>query len=119
MTVKIGIVAERQIVLIFEVDQARHGVRRRTIHADFSVTVHRHKTKGRIRVSVHHFDVETVAVGNRLPIGETGPTESIGAQTQSGGLDAVHVDNILQIFDIRADKIVFMDVRCCKGLCIG
>ena len=60
VTIRIGIVAESDAILLLEPDQARHRVGARAIHADLAVVIDRHEAKRRIDAGIHHGNVEVV-----------------------------------------------------------
>jgi hypothetical protein len=98
--VGIRVVGECHLVLIFQSDQPRHGIRTRAIHADLAVMIHRHERKGRIDPRVHDGDVELVDCIDRFPIVNGGAAEWIDRELQPRGADYFHVHDVAQILDI-------------------
>ena len=105
MAVKIDIIAEGDIELVFHRHQIRHSIRRRTVHADFAVIVQGHKREGMINAFVDHFKVQTITLGYRLPKGNAGTTQGVNPNAHTSIGDCLHVKHILQIFHIGADEI--------------
>ncbi len=58
VTVVVGVIAKGDVELVFEVDEAGHGVGRRAIHADLAILVHGHETKGGIDIGIHHLQTD-------------------------------------------------------------
>ena len=46
VAIKVDIIAKSDVVSVFERDQFGHGIRARTVHADFAVAVESHKREG-------------------------------------------------------------------------
>ena len=65
-----------------------------------------HETERWVHGGVHHTDVETIDSLNRLPVLDRGTTERIGAHSNTSGANAVDVDDVGQIPDIRHEEIV-------------
>ena len=78
----------------------RHRVRTRTIHADFAVVIDGHERKRRIELRVDDVDVEIVDVVDRFPVRQRRAAERIDAELEVRGADRIHVDDVLQVFDI-------------------
>ena len=66
--VMVRVAGESHVELIFERDQAAHGIRRRRIHADAAVPVEGHEAESRIDGLVYHGQVQTIALGDRMPV---------------------------------------------------
>ncbi len=58
--VGVGIVRERDAIAILQLDEPRHRVRARAVHADPAVVIDRHERERRIDRRVDDGDVETV-----------------------------------------------------------
>ena len=104
--VGVGVVAEGEVELVLELHQAGHRIRARAVHADLAVVVERHEAERRIDLRVDDGDIQTVDVGDRLPVADRGAAERIDAQLEAGAADRLHVDDVAQIVDIGQDEIV-------------
>ena len=88
VAVAVRIVAEGDIVAVFQLDQSGHGVGGRTVHPDFSVFVHGHKRKSRIYHRIDQINFQSVFLGDGFPVGHGRPAQGIHPDPQSGGADA-------------------------------
>ena len=68
VTVGVGVVAERNLILIFQAHQPRHRIGAGAIHADFSVVVDRHERKSWVDGSVDDLNVQSMNRVNRIPV---------------------------------------------------
>ena len=84
MPVVVGIVPESDIETIFQRDEVRHGIGRRTVHPNLAVPIERHEAEGRIDGGIHHLNVQPIPLCHRLPVGHTGTAERIDAELQPG-----------------------------------
>ena len=107
MPVRVRIVAPRDVEIVLELHQARHRVRAAAIHADLAVVIERHEAELRVGPWIHHLQLQPVALGNWLPVRQRRTAQRIDADTQPGGPDRVHVDDVLQVVDIVVD-VVFL-----------
>ena len=55
-----GSFAKATRYLILQSNETRHGIRARSIHADFAVMIDRHEREGGIDGPVDHVDVEPI-----------------------------------------------------------
>ena len=111
MPVGVGIVAESDVEAVLELYQARHGEGARAIHSDPAVMVHGHERKCRIEIRIHDRDIETEALGNRLPVTQGSAAQRVNANFYASGTDGLEIDNVRQVLHIRHDKI--FRVGCC------
>ena len=68
VAIGVGVVAERDVKAVLELDQARHRIRARAVHADLAVVVERHEPECRVDRRVGDGDVQAVGIGDRLPV---------------------------------------------------
>ena len=111
VAVRVGIVGERDAEAILQLDQARHRVRARAVHADLAVVIHGHERERRIDRGIDDGDVEPVDGVDRLPVRLRRTAERIDAQREARGADRVHVDDVSQILDVRQDEVLFVRRR--------
>src|SRR5689334_1791911 len=110
MPVVVCIVAEGDIEAIFQGDEIRHRIGRRTVHANLPVPIERHEPEGRIDGGIYDLNVQTISLCQWLPVGHTGPAERIDAELQLSRLDHVHIDDLRKITEVGAE--VIMSVSC-------
>src|SRR2546428_6791455 len=84
--VMVGIAGESHVELIFESDQAAHGIRRRGIHADAAVPVEGHGTESRVDTLVYHSQVQTIALGNGMPVMDACAAQRVDTELEPGVL---------------------------------
>ena len=94
VAIDIGVVAEGDIEIVLESDQAGHGVRRRTIHANLAVAVDRHERKGGVDPIVDHRQVEPVALGDQPPVAHRRTAHGIDAQPEAGAANGIQVEHL-------------------------
>src|SRR5262249_24914911 len=104
----VGIVREGDLELILQTHQTRHRIRAGTIHSDFPVMIESHETEGGIYLGINDGDIETVDGLDRIPVMDCRATEWIRTHPNTGGTDAIHVDYVGQIPDVRHKEIVGM-----------
>ena len=102
----IAVVCESNVEPILQLHEAGHRIRAGTIHPDLPVMIESHEAERWIHGRVQNTDVETIDSLNWLPVLDRGTTERIGAHSNTGGANAVHVDDVGQIPDIRHEEIV-------------
>ena len=111
VTVDVGVVAPGDGEAVLQPDQPGHGEGARAVHADLAVVVERHEGKGRIDAGIDDLDVEPVALGDRLPVGDGGAAERIDADFQSGAADRRHVDHLFEVGDVGRDEVLGDEMR--------
>src|SRR5690606_36127556 len=104
----VRVVAKGNVELVFQVDQARHRVWRRTDHADLPVVIHRHEGEGRIDPAVDDGQVQAVHVGNRLPVGDARSTHRVHADVQPCPGDGLHVHHRAEVAHIGQHVVIFV-----------
>ena len=107
VAVVVGVVAECDIVFVFERDKICHCPRRRTVHTNFAVVVKRHEAKRVINVGVDNFNriFNFVDFVNQIPVENAGAAERVCADVQTAVNYGVHVDNAVESFDVGAHVI--------------
>jgi len=119
MAVVISVVAKSNIKMILQVHQARHGIRRGTIHPDFSIMIERHKRKRGIHAGIHHLHLEPVHFCNGRPICHTRAAHGIHSNLQPGCSNLIHLHNMAQTFHVRHNIIHMMGGGCLESLFHG
>ncbi len=109
VAVEIWIVAEGDVELVFQTDEARHGVFGGAIHADFAIVVNGHEAERGIRYVVANGDIEAVTFSDGCPETEPCATERVCADGDAGFGDGFHVDDVFQVVDIRRHVVVLRD----------
>ncbi len=109
VAVRIGVIAEAQVELVFDRKQLLHRIGRRAIHANLAVPVERHETEGGIDLGIHNGRVDLVAFDDRLPVMHGGAAEWVNTDLETRRADRVHVDDIDKIGDVGCDVIVARD----------
>lgn len=117
--IEVGIVAEGDVVPILQADQARHGVRRRAVHADLAVLVHGHEAERGIDIRVDDLDLQAVLLNDRSPVAHARAAHRIGPDLQSGGLDGVDIDDAAQVVHVGRHEVVLVVIGECERLCVG
>ena len=112
MAIGVGVVADRDLKPILERHQSGHRVRARAVHADLAVVVERHEAERRIDRRIHDRDLQAVARGDRLPVGQRRTAERIDADRHARIANGVHVDDLVQIVDVGTHEIFLMGRRC-------
>ena len=72
MAVAVGITAKCKVKVAFHVDKRGHGIRRRTVHADFTIVIERHKTKGGVNIGLGVGHIEVISFRDGIPEIERG-----------------------------------------------
>ena len=116
VTVVVRVVAKGDVELVLERDQARHGERAGAIHPDLAVFIQGHEGEGRVDLVVHHLDVQTVGLGDDVPVGDTGAAQRIDTDLDTRVLDGIHVQHVLQIIHIGGDIVVLDHERALERL---
>ena len=113
--VRVGVVGEGDAVLVLEADEPGHRVGTGTVHADLAVVIDGHEREGRIDLRIHHVDVQTVDLVDRLPVVHGRAAERVDAQLEAGGADGVHVDDVPQVVDVGQDEVFLVRGRRLDG----
>ena len=108
VTIGVGVVAHRDLKAIFETHQPRHRVGTRAIHPDLAVMIQSHEAKRRIDLVVDDREIEIVALGDSLPVGERRAAERIDADLYPRRANRFHVDHRGQIIDVGTEQVSFM-----------
>ncbi len=116
VTVVVWVVAKGDVELVLEGNQARHGERAGAVHPDLAVFIQGHEGEGRVDLVVHHFDVQTIGLGDDVPVGDAGAAQRIDTDLDAGLLDGLHVQHVLQVIHIGSDIIVQGHERALEGL---
>ena len=109
--VRVRVVAERHLILIFQPDQPRHRVRTGTVHANLAVMIHGHERERGIDDRIDDLDIESIDGVDRLPVWLRRAAQRIDAHLQSCRTNGIHIDDILQIVDIRHHEILLTGGR--------
>ena len=109
VAIGIGVVAEREVVLVFQGHERRHRVRRRAVHPDLAVVIERHESEGGIDLPVHDREVQSELGGDRIPVIEIRPAERIDAEPQAASRRKI--DHVDQIANVRRDEVVLLQLR--------
>ncbi len=104
--VRIGVVAERDVEVVLQRDEVRHGVRGRAVHADLAVPVQGHEAERGVDPFVHHGEVEPVTFGDCLPVGEAGAAQRIDPDPHTCRAHGVEVDQRGQVVHVAAEEVV-------------
>ena len=118
MPVDVSIIAPGNVEPVLERDQAGHRVRAGAIHADLAIVIERHEAKGRINLWIDDLDIQSVKLGNRLPVSNGGTTQGIDSDPQIRLADCFHVDDFAEVGNIRRHQINCLGGRRIQGLCI-
>jgi len=108
MPVGIGVVAEGDLIAVFQPDQSRHRVRAGAVHANLAVMIDGHKRERRIDLLVDDVNVQAVLRIDRLPVRQRSAAQRIDRQLQPGRANRLHVHDALQVTDIGRDEVVLM-----------
>lgn len=115
VSVGVGVGREGEIVAIAKIDEARHRVRRRRVHADGAVPVDGHESKRWINGLVHNRQVEAVSFCDARPIIDASASKWVHAQLHVGVPDRRHIDDAFKIFDIGVQVVVSVGCRGAEG----
>jgi hypothetical protein len=107
----VGIVGESHLVLIFQPDQPGHRIGARTVHANFAVVINGHKRKCRIDDWIGDDDVQPVNRVDRFPVRQRCSAQRVDAKLEAGAADRIHVNDILEIANVRQDEIFLVRGR--------
>ena len=116
VAVVVGIVAEGDVKVVLEVDQAGHGVGRGAVHAHLAIVVDGHEAEGVVNGVVADGEIESIFFGDRLPVAHARAAHGIGADLETGFCDGFHVDHVAEIFDVGGDEIVGDGGGGCEGV---
>ena len=111
MPVKVGVVAEGDVVIVLQANQTSHRLGRGAVHANAPVMVQPHEPEGRVRMGVMDGDVQPVALRDRPPVAQAGATQGVGAEADAGGADDLEINDLLQVGHIGADVVMLPDLR--------
>src|SRR4030095_1383823 len=111
--VSVGIVAESDVKPVLKLYQAGHRKGARTIHTDLAVMIHRHKRKRRVDIRIHDRYLETIPLGQRLPISYGGSAKRINADLHASGADGFQTDDLGEILHVGHDEVLRVG---CGGL---
>jgi len=93
VAVRVRVVSKGDVELVFEPDQAGHGIRGGAVHPDLAVLVHGHESEGRVHRRVDHLDREAEALGDGAPEADPRPAQWIHADFQARPGDGLHVED--------------------------
>ena len=79
----IGVAREGDVELVLQSDQPLHGVRRRRIHPDLAVPIHRHEPECLIHDIAHDGEVEMIVLRDGRPVVNARATEWVDAQSNA------------------------------------
>src|SRR5918992_4429149 len=79
MAIGVGVVTGGNLKPFSETHEAGHRIGTRTIHPDLAVMIERHEAEGRIDPIVDKRQIETVALGDFLPVRKRRSAEWIDA----------------------------------------
>jgi len=111
VAIAVRVVSKCDVKAILQSDQIRHGVRRRAVHSNPAVPIHRHETEGRIHGVVDDLHVHAVPFLDRLPIRHARPAERIDTDLQPGVSNGVDVHDGREIVDVSSEIVVAMGRR--------
>ena len=115
MPISVGIVPESHLVLIFQSDQPGHRIGTRTVHPNFAVVINGHERKCGVDYWICNDDVQPVDGIDRLPIGQGRSTQRVHAKPEVSAANRIHVNNILEIANVRQDEIFLVSGRGADG----
>ena len=119
MAVIIRIISKGDVEFILETYKTCHGIRRGTVHANLPIFVDSHKRKCGVYIFIHYLYIQSVFLGDGVPVIHACPTHGINPYLEFGRCDGLHVYNVFQILYVRLDIIVFVcgagSQRTCKG----
>src|SRR5690242_9248499 len=95
--IRIGIVAEGNLILVLQLHEARHRIWTGTIHAYLAIVIYRHERKGWIDLWIDDLDAEPVSRVNRFPIWSSGSAEWIDSQAEMSFANGFDVNNLCEI----------------------
>ena len=113
MTVGVWVVAEGDVKVVLEPDQACHGIGGRAVHADLAVLVHGHESEGWVDGAVDHLYIKSEPLGNWIPETQGRSAQWVHTYFQSGFRYDFRIDNVCQVLCVRADVVVL--VRSVRG----
>ena len=106
MPVVIGIGSPGNIEPIPQSNERCHGIRRRAIHANLAVPIHRHKAESLIDIRVHHFQLKAVVFRNAGPILHTRTAHWVHPQFEPGTANGLHVDHLIELIHVTGNIVV-------------
>src|ERR1700720_4979972 len=89
MPIRVGIVSEGYLVLIFQSDQPGHRIGAGAIHTDFAVVVHGHERKRRVNDWVDHGDVQSINGVDWLPVRPRRSAQWVDAEFELGAANRI------------------------------
>ena len=113
--VGVGVVPERHVEPVAQLDEARHRVRRGGVHPDPAVPVAGHEREPRVDRGVRDRQVEAVALADPRPVGHARAAERVGAEAQAGRPDRIHVDDRREVVDVGRHVVMGRDRRAGVG----
>ena len=107
---RFGVVGEGNVEFVAHADQPRHGIGRRAVHPDFAIPIDRHETKGRVDRVADDRCRDAITFDDRLPKMDARAAQRIDPNLHTRRADRLHIDDVREVNDIRANVIVAVDI---------
>jgi hypothetical protein len=104
--VGVGVVAERDVEPVAQLDEAGHRIGRGRVHPDPAVPVAGHEPELRVDRVVGDRQVESVTLADRRPVGDARATERVDPDAEPGCGDRRHVDDVREVVHVVAQELV-------------
>jgi hypothetical protein len=103
MPVMVGVAGEREIKLILHANQSLHRIRRRRVHANLAVPIHRHETESGSTTSLTTVSPNSCTLRDPLPVMDAGTAEGINAQMKFCAANDVHINHVAKVVDVGGE----------------
>ena len=115
MPVRVGIVGKCYLVLVFEAHQSGHRIRTGAIHTNLAVVIDSHEREGRVDGWIDDGNVQPVNGIDRFPKRARGSAQRIDRKLEASVANGLHIDNALEIANVRQNEIFLMCARSFDG----
>src|SRR5258705_7231299 len=112
----VGVARKGHVESLLETDHACHCISRRRVHPDLAVPIDRHEVKRRIDDVVHDLQIESVALGNRIPVSHARAAQWIHTEANFALADYLKIDHRVKIIYIGIEVLIRMYGRSSPGV---
>ncbi len=105
VSIEVGVIAKGDVEAILELDQPRHRVGGRAVHANAAVAIDAHEGKRGIHLLADHLEIEPVGLGDRRPVRDARAAHGVDADLQTRRADGLHVQHVSELRYVGRDVV--------------